>query len=125
MDSSGTSQPLIVLAANSSFNILNFRMELIGRLQRSGYRILVMAPMAKIELAGQSFAVADLPVDRSGLNPIRDVVLLSRLRSLLAEHRAAALLGFTVKLNIMAGSDRTSCSLPSSRHCAPTRRSTA
>lgn len=100
MNSPGSSQPLIVLAANSSFNILNFRMELIRRLQQSGYRILVLAPCAKAELAGHSFAVADLPVDRSGLNPVRDLVLLWRLRSLLAEHGAAALLGFTVKPNI-------------------------
>jgi glycosyltransferase involved in cell wall biosynthesis len=112
MNSSGSSQPLIVLAANSSFNIVNFRMELIRRLEQSGYRILVMAPRAKAELAEHAFAVADLPVDRSGLNPVRDVVLLWRLRSLLAGHGAAALLGFTVKPNIYGALACRSLNIP-------------
>ncbi len=106
MDLDGVNSPLIVLAANSSFNIVNFRMELIRRLEASGYRVQVLAPGAQAAMAPHSVAGEDLPVDRSGLNPIRDLALLGRLRSLLTAHQAAALLSFTVKPNYgWVGSD--------------------
>jgi glycosyltransferase involved in cell wall biosynthesis len=93
----------IVLAANSAWNIVNFRGGLIRALARAGYRPIVVAPHetgaeARITALGvERFA---LPVDRSGLNPLTDLRLLLAYRRLLRRLRPAAFLGFTIKPNI-------------------------
>jgi glycosyltransferase involved in cell wall biosynthesis len=93
----------VVLAANSLWNIMNFRAGLIRALGEAGYDPVVVAPAddsladRMAELGGRHVAVA---VDRSGLNPVADLRLIAEYRRVLAEIRPAALLGFTIKPNI-------------------------
>lgn len=61
------------------------------------------------ELAVERIAV---PVDRSGLNPLADVVLLRRYRSILAKLRPAAYLGYTIKPNIYGSLAAASLGIP-------------
>ena len=93
----------VVLAANSLWNIVNFRAGLIRALGEAGYDPVVVAPAddsladRMAELGARHVAVA---VDRSGLNPVADLRLIAEYRRVLAEIRPAALLGFTIKPNI-------------------------
>jgi glycosyltransferase involved in cell wall biosynthesis len=93
----------IVLAANSSWNIVNFRAGLIRALKDEGYEPVVVAPVdpdsedRMAELAVERIAVE---VDRSGLNPFADLRLLRTYRSILKRLRPVAYLGFTIKPNI-------------------------
>jgi glycosyltransferase involved in cell wall biosynthesis len=96
----------VVLAANSSWNIVNFRSGLIRALKAEGYEPVVIAPVdpaaenRMTELGVQRIVI---DIDRSGLNPFADLVLLLKYRSLLKGFRPVAYLGFTIKPNIYGG----------------------
>jgi glycosyltransferase involved in cell wall biosynthesis len=93
----------VLVAANSLWNIVNFRAGLIRGLQDAGYEPMVAAP-AEPELRHRVDQLGvrhfDVPVDRSGLNPIADLRLLAAYRRVLREVGPAAFLGFTIKPNI-------------------------
>ena len=93
----------VVLAANSLWNIVNFRAGLIQGLKDAGYEPVALAP-ADPALADRIAALGvrhvAVAVDRSGLNPFADLRLLAAYRRALKELRPAALLGFTIKPNI-------------------------
>ena len=93
----------VVLAANSAWNIVNFREGLIRALEHHGYTPIVIAPhdaAAEGRMAALGVERIALPIDRSGLNPITDLRLLLAYRRLLKQLRPAAFLGFTIKPNI-------------------------
>ena len=85
----------VVISANSIWNIANFRAGLVSGLAANGYRVVVAAPGA----SGGPDQV-DIAIDRSGLNPLRDALLMLAYRRLLGQVRPAAYLGFTIKPNI-------------------------
>jgi glycosyltransferase involved in cell wall biosynthesis len=92
-----------VLAANSAWNILNFRSGLIRGLMQHGYDPVVIAPAdsaadQRIATLGVEWLRVD--VDRSGLNPVADLRLLAGYRRILKQVRPLAFLGFTAKPNI-------------------------
>jgi len=98
----GAAPRRVVLAANSSWNIVNFRAGLIEALKREGYEPVVVAPLDEAaesrmgELGVERIVVG---IERSGLNPIADLRLLGEYRRIL-KLRPAAFLGFTIKPNI-------------------------
>lgn len=93
-----------MLAANSCWNIVNFRRPLLEALAAAGYRLLVVAPedgySAQLAALGAEFVPIRLA--SSGLSPLADARLIADYARLLRVHRPAALLGFTVKPNIYA-----------------------
>jgi glycosyltransferase involved in cell wall biosynthesis len=105
----------IVLSANSDWNIANFRGGLIRALRKAGYEPVVIAPSDAAadqrmrELEVERVAV---PIQRSGLNPLADLELLVRYRSLLARLRPAAYLGYTIKPNVYGSLAAASLGIP-------------
>jgi glycosyltransferase involved in cell wall biosynthesis len=98
----GPSRP-VVLAANSSWNILNFRAGLIRALKDEGYDPVVIAPReasSEQRIAELGVEWLAVPIDRSGMNPLADLRLIARYRHHLKRLRPAPLLGFTIKPNI-------------------------
>jgi glycosyltransferase involved in cell wall biosynthesis len=96
----------VVLAANSSWNIVNFREGLIRALKAEGYEPVVIAPIdpaaeRRMDELGVERIVID--INRSGLNPFADLALLLKYRTLLKSLRPIAYLGFTIKPNIYGG----------------------
>src|SRR5687768_6437030 len=66
----------IVISANSFWNIENFRTGLINALVAGGHRVIVVAPGGDPGWASARGAeVASITIDRSGLNPLRDIKL--------------------------------------------------
>ncbi|MGN6059498.1 MAG: glycosyltransferase family 4 protein [Sphingomicrobium sp.] len=98
----GGARPLIVLSANSCWNLLNFRGALITGLQSAGYRIAAFAPADHHAegLRSRGLEVHDMPMTRSGMNPLADARLLLRYRRALKNLRPAAYCGFTIKPNV-------------------------
>ena len=93
----------MVVSANSSWNIVNFRSGLIRAIGHAGYEPIVIAPFDEAcnrRLAELGVEHIDVPVQRSGLNPLADVALLLRYRTIVRQLRPAAFLGFTIKPNI-------------------------
>ena len=94
--------PAIVLSANSSWNIVNFRGGLIRALRNRGYRIIVAAPDDKhtSRLAEYGASFVSVPMNSSGLSVVEDLRLLLRYLKIFREIKPFAYLGFTAKPNI-------------------------
>lgn len=106
--------PLVVLTANSCWNIVNFRRGLIDDLQAAGYRIAVLAPDDGHgdKLLHSGIALISLQIDNKGLSPLRDARLIARYRRELRRIAPAALLSFTVKPNIYGSLAAASLGIP-------------
>src|ERR1044071_5691292 len=99
----GAAPRRVFLAANSSWNIVNFRAGLIQALKHEGYEPVVVAPLdeaAESRMGALGVERIVVSSERSGLNPIADLRLLREYRRILKRLRPAALLGFTIKPNI-------------------------
>lgn len=105
----------VVLAANTSWNIVNFRAGLIRALREAGYEPVAVSP-AEHGRANPLFelGIAHVPIaiDRSGINPVGDLALLLRYRRILKALRPAAFLGFTIKPNIYGSLAASSLGIP-------------
>lgn len=94
--------PLVVLSANSCWNLVNFRAPLLTGLQAAGYRLAAFAPLDRHadELRQAGIAVYPVPIARSGMNPVTDARLLFRYWRMLRALKPAAYCGFTIKPNV-------------------------
>ena len=92
----------VIIALNSSWNLLNFRSGLIRALVAEGYEVVALAPddaySNRLSELGCRFVV--LPMDNQGMNPLRDFLLFIRFWLLLRRERADVLLAYTVKPNV-------------------------
>ena len=95
-------KPKIALAANDSWNIVNYRAGLIRSLQRAGFDVVVLAPPGLHSDAVKALGVEFHPIAMSarGKSPIGDLAVLVNFWRRLKAIRPAAFLGFTAKPNI-------------------------
>lgn len=95
----------IAIFVNTSWNIYNFRLELLRRLQREGYRVVTIAPRdrysKKIEQAG--FEHHHIDINNMGTNPLEDLLLTGKLFRLYRKIRPDLLLHYTIKPNLYGG----------------------
>lgn len=92
---------LIVMSANSFWNIRNFRSGLISALTDRGWEVLIAAPGAdRVWAADRGAESAEIEIDRSGMNPLRDLALIANYSKLITSCRPKYFLGFTAKPNI-------------------------
>ncbi|MDQ3077267.1 MAG: glycosyltransferase family 4 protein [Pseudomonadota bacterium] len=96
------SQRVAVISANTSWNLINFRRNVIAVLQAKGFRVVAVAP-----LDDHSAALADLGVEfraiemqNAGLSPYRDAKLFLQYVQILRDIRPQIYLGFTIKPNV-------------------------
>ena len=103
-EETGTRRPLVIVTANSSWNIVNFRSHLVREIIRSGFAVEVMAPAdahsERIADLGARFV--PIMLSASGRSPLADGRLLFQYLRHFVSRRPAAVLAFTVKPNIFA-----------------------
>ena len=93
--------PLVLISANAFWNIANFRASLVEALVSRGYRVMIAAPGQDESWASKRGAEAvGIAMERSGLNPLKDLLLLLTYRELMQSYRPSVFLGFTAKPNI-------------------------
>jgi glycosyltransferase involved in cell wall biosynthesis len=94
--------PKLVIALNTTWNLVNFRAGLIRALIEMGYEVVAVAPpdeyVARLEALGCRFIA--LPMDNKGTHPGRDFLLFWRFYRLLNRERPQVYLGYTVKPNV-------------------------
>jgi glycosyltransferase involved in cell wall biosynthesis len=97
----------IVIVANTTWNIYNFRLNIIRKLISEGNEVVVMAPVDKyISYTEAIPEVIHVPIrhlHRDSVNPIRDLRLFMELFSLYKKYRPDLILHYTVKPNIYGG----------------------
>lgn len=97
----------ILIVANTTWNIYNFRLNVIRRLLDSGYRLSVLAPVDEYIRYTECFPEVDHinlhHLDRDSTNPISDLRLLAELWEVYRKLRPDLILHYTVKPNIYGG----------------------
>ena len=104
----------VVMAANSGWNIVNYRAGLLTALRAHGLDIVVLAPggpqSAAIERLGARFV--ELPISPRGTSPLADLGVVIHYVRRLRAIRPAAFLGFTAKPNIYGSIAARICGVP-------------
>ncbi len=97
----------IAIIANTTWNIYNFRLNIIRKLIAEGHEVIVMAPVDKFITYTETIReVTHIPVrhlHRDSVNPIQDLRLLFELVHLYRKHKPDLILHYTVKPNIYGG----------------------
>ena len=89
------------------FSLLNFRGDLIKRILSEGHRVIALAcgatpeQVREIEALGCTYINYD--VERTGLNPLRDLRTLGQLIRIVLKNRPSHVLAYTIKPVIWAG----------------------
>jgi glycosyltransferase involved in cell wall biosynthesis len=96
------SKKTIALLVNTSWNIYNFRMNIVKALTDQGFEVLCIAPQDKYSSKLVSDHVNYIPVEMEnhGVNPWKDFLLFRSLWKLFRQYKPDVVLQFTIKPNI-------------------------
>jgi glycosyltransferase involved in cell wall biosynthesis len=90
----------VAIVTNSTWNVYNFRKELVAGLIEEGYRVVLLTPVdSTASLLKKEFSVEiyDLPLDKRGINPLKDLHYLWRLYRIMGKVRPDIVLNFVMK----------------------------
>ena len=97
----------IAIIANTTWNIYNFRLNIIRKLIDEGNEVIVMAPVDKFIFYTESIPqVTHVPIHhlyRDSVNPVQDLRLFFELIRLYRQYKPDLVLHYTVKPNIWGG----------------------
>ena len=97
----------VLIVANTSWNVYNFRLNVIEVLLARGYRVAVLAPVDEYVRYRDAFPEVEhydlKDLDRDGTNPFLDFKLLLNLLGKYRELKPDLLLHYTIKPNIYGG----------------------
>ena len=107
----------IVIVANTTWNIYNFRLNIIRKLISEGHEVIVMAPVDKFIFYTENIKeVTHVPIHhlyRDSVNPFQDLRLLFELIKLYRRYKPDLVLHYTVKPNIFGGMAAKFLGIPS------------
>lgn len=92
----------VLITANSAWNLVNFRSNLIRALTTAGYRVIAAAPQDAHtqRLSELVEAHYDVPIQSDGTSPLRDATLIVRYLRLLRMTKPDVMVSYTIKPNI-------------------------
>jgi glycosyltransferase involved in cell wall biosynthesis len=94
----------IAIVANSTWNIYNFRLNVVAELIKRDYSVVVIAPIDDYISYLEKFPQVkhvNLPgLSRNGTNPLADIILLLKLRKIYKKYKPDLVVHYTVKPNI-------------------------
>ncbi len=106
-------QKTVLILANSSAGLYDFRNELVVRLLQE-YRVVVSLPdeVCAPELLEEGCEIVQTPINRRGSNPLQDGKLIRTYRGLIKKYQPALVLTYTIKPNIYGGMAAASLKVP-------------
>ena len=92
----------IVISANTSWYIYNFRLSLIKKIISNGQKVVVIAKRDEYteKLIENGIQFIPVNIDCKGINPIKDLILLREYFNILKRLCPKVFLGYTIKPNI-------------------------
>ncbi len=92
----------IAIVINTSWNVYNFRLNLLKSLQQTGYHIVVIAPKDRYSklLEKENFEYHNLYLDNDNTNTLKELKLLAHLFWLYRKVKPDVILQYTIKPNI-------------------------
>lgn len=97
----------IIIVGVEPFSLLNFRGDLISRLSEEGFSVIAVASGAsqkdirEIEKLGCRYH--DIKINRVGISPISDIILLIKLIIFISSEKPSYLMAYTIKPVIWSG----------------------
>lgn len=95
----------VLILANSSSGLYDFRNELIVELLGSGHEVFISLPddVKASELAEEGCRIIHTDINRRGVNPVQDLGLFRSYMKLIRSERPELVLTYTIKPNIYGG----------------------
>ena len=95
----------IFMASNNSWNLFNFRYELIKALAEDGHQIICICPSDEYDSQLSSLGIkrVNIFLSRASINPLSDLLTLFNYIILFLLYRPDYYLAFTIKPNIYGG----------------------
>ena len=91
----------VAVIASLDISLTNFRLELLKRMVANGHQVLACAPEIGAEtaetLAGIGVGLREIPMARTGINPLEDLGTLRALTSVLRDFGPDVMLPYTMK----------------------------
>ena len=107
----------IVIVSNTTWNIHNFRLNIIRKLIDEGNEVIVVAPIDEfIHYKKQFKNLLHFPLrklDRDSINPLKDLKLMLELKGIYAKLKPDFIIHYTVKPNIYGGIAANQLGIPS------------
>lgn len=96
--------PILVLT-NSLDGLYSFRREVVQAIRDAGYELFISAPASEFVPYFENIGchVMETPIDRRGVNPLKDFRLLKTYRKLIQQICPKAVLSYTIKPNVYGG----------------------
>lgn len=94
----------ILILANFDVGLYQFRKELIAELLKKN-QVYISLPYGKLvdKLVDMGCEFIDTPVDRRGINPLKDLKLLRRYHSIINDIEPELVITYTIKPNVYGG----------------------
>ena len=95
----------IIIVSPKNRTVYNFRGDLIKELQKENYHVVVTGPNQDDMEAIQNLNVefVDIPMNKDGVNPLKDLKYMNRLRKLFKKYNPDACLCYTIKPVVYGG----------------------
>lgn len=96
----------ILVLANNINGLMSFRIEVMQAMVERGYEVYVSAPWDKRydeQVKELGLQIINTPVDRRGINPITDLVLINRYKRMIKMVSPDVVLSYTIKPNLYGG----------------------
>lgn len=95
----------VLILANNDIGLYSFRLEIIERLLNEGINVYLSLPIGKriADFEAKGCRFIETPVDRRGINPIKDILLFFRYLSILRKEKPDVVFTYTIKPNIYGG----------------------
>lgn len=92
----------IIIIANTSWYLFNFRLNLMLHLKNLGYEVIAVAPLDDYSdhFVTHGIQFNAMPMDNKGTHPIKDSLLIARLVRLFQQQKPTCVLSYTPKCNI-------------------------
>lgn len=91
----------IFIIGSFAESLINFRGQLLQEMVKGGHQVVACAPEASVEIQNALHAMEveyqDVPIERAGLNPAKDIKTIYSLFRLLRKIKPDIFLGYTVK----------------------------
>lgn len=92
----------VMIVVNTSWNIYNFRLNLMKALCKNGFRVIALAPKDaySMKLEEEGFEWVELPFDNDGTNPLKETIQIKKFHTIYKNIMPNIILHYTIKPNI-------------------------
>lgn len=109
-----TDNKKILFCDNSLRNLINFRGDVINSYVADGYSVILVAPQDyDYHPDNSKIKFIQIEMNRSGMNPIRELVYLKKLYLIYKEEQPDYIFLYTIKPNIYGSIAAKLCNIPS------------